>query len=425
MKRKGLITSLLLAFSISMFSPLTVKAAENTTSKLPTIVGESAITIDYNTGEIIYYKSGDTKRYPASTTKMMTALLFSEKAKKSDEIPYNEDAKKQPEYSLNVNFKPMTVNDKMTAEDVMKALLMYSANDSAYMIADFLGSGDYHKFVDMMNDKAKELNLKNTHFANPNGLHDPDHYTTAYDLSVIAREAYKQPWVEEVMTTAKSSIKINNSTVINLENRNKELGKNGNVGGKTGYTSQSGRCLATIYERDGRKIVGVVLKSNYDAQDQTVFNDMNKIMDYSFAAKKSTLLKAGSEIKKVDVSYKPLKFFGPTKTIQVPLVLQEDVTYYDNEINKKEVTENVKLSNADAWSLAKDNSSVKLTVAERNYSKDYAVKANISTSELVKSSLGLYFGMAAAVIVVLILLGLIISIVNRLKRKRRRNKNIF
>jgi D-alanyl-D-alanine carboxypeptidase len=408
-----------------MFSPLTAKAEEKATAKLPTIVGDSAITLDYDTGEIIYYKNGDAKRYPASTTKMMTALLFSEKAKKTDEVPYNEDAKKQPEYSLNVNFKPMAVTDKMTAEDVMKALLMYSANDSAYMIADYIGNGDYHKFVDMMNAKAKELNLKNTHFANPNGLHDPDHYTTAYDLSVIAREAYKQPWVQEVMTTEKSSIKISNGAIINLENRNKELNKDGNIGGKTGYTSQSGRCLAAIYERNGHKIIGVVLKSYYDAQDQTVFNDMKKIMDYSFAADKSTLIKSGSEVKKVNVSYKPLKFFGPTKTIQVPLVVQEDVKYYENEINKKEVTQNVKLTDVDAWKLAKDNASIKLTVAERNYSKDYAVKANISTSELVKANLGLYFGLAAGVIIVIVLILFVIATINRLKRKSRRNKNIF
>ncbi|WP_238475856.1 D-alanyl-D-alanine carboxypeptidase family protein [Clostridium manihotivorum] len=425
MKRKGLITSLLIAFSISMFSPLTAKAEEKATAKLPTIVGDSAITLDYDTGEIIYYKNGDAKRYPASTTKMMTALLFSEKAKKTDEVPYNEDAKKQPEYSLNVNFKPMAVTDKMTAEDVMKALLMYSANDSAYMIADYIGNGDYHKFVDMMNAKAKELNLKNTHFANPNGLHDPDHYTTAYDLSVIAREAYKQPWVQEVMTTEKSSIKISNGAIINLENRNKELNKDGNIGGKTGYTSQSGRCLAAIYERNGHKIIGVVLKSYYDAQDQTVFNDMKKIMDYSFAAEKSTLIKSGSEVKKVNVSYKPLKFFGPTKTVEVPLVVQEDVKYYENDINKKEVTQNVKLTDVDAWKLAKDNASIKLTVAERNYSKDYAVKANISTSDLVKANLGLYFGLVAGVIIVIVLILFVIATINRLKRKSRRNKNIF
>ncbi|QAA35363.1 D-alanyl-D-alanine carboxypeptidase [Clostridium manihotivorum] len=408
-----------------MFSPLTAKAEEKATAKLPTIVGDSAITLDYDTGEIIYYKNGDAKRYPASTTKMMTALLFSEKAKKTDEVPYNEDAKKQPEYSLNVNFKPMAVTDKMTAEDVMKALLMYSANDSAYMIADYIGNGDYHKFVDMMNAKAKELNLKNTHFANPNGLHDPDHYTTAYDLSVIAREAYKQPWVQEVMTTEKSSIKISNGAIINLENRNKELNKDGNIGGKTGYTSQSGRCLAAIYERNGHKIIGVVLKSYYDAQDQTVFNDMKKIMDYSFAAEKSTLIKSGSEVKKVNVSYKPLKFFGPTKTVEVPLVVQEDVKYYENDINKKEVTQNVKLTDVDAWKLAKDNASIKLTVAERNYSKDYAVKANISTSDLVKANLGLYFGLVAGVIIVIVLILFVIATINRLKRKSRRNKNIF
>ncbi|GIM30484.1 D-alanyl-D-alanine carboxypeptidase [Clostridium polyendosporum] len=429
MKRKGIITSLLLAFSISVFTPKIAKADEIVSSKLPNIWGKSALTMDYDTGEIIYYKDGDTKKYPASTTKLMTALVFAENGKKSELIPYTAEAKKQPEYSLNINFKPIDIGATMEADDVMKALLMYSANDSAYMIADYIGQGDYNKFVDKMNDKVKKLDLTNTHFTNPNGLHNADHYTTAYDLAVITQTAYKNDWVREVMGTEKSTIKISNGTVIDtvidIENRNKNLNKDGNIGGKTGYTSEAGRCLATVYEKNGRKLVGVVLQSQYDANDQTVFEDMNKIMDWSFAAKKVNYLKAGTVVEKITVNYKPLKFFGPSKTIEVPLVLEDNVDYYENEVNKKELKSSVSTSDLDAWKLAKNKTSAKLVVSERSYEKEYNLKADITKSSLIKANIGIYFIFVLAVIILIVLSILLVSLIKRGSRRRTRRKNIF
>lgn len=427
MKRKGIITSLLLAFSISVFTPKIAKASETASSTPPNIWGKSAITMDYDTGEIIYYKDGDTKKYPASTTKLMTALVFAEaeSGKKSEPIPYTDNAKKQPEYSLNVNFKPIAIGDTMEADDVMKALLMYSANDSAYMMADYIGQGDYTKFVDKMNDEVKKLHLTNTHFVNPNGLHDPNHYTTAYDLAVITGAAYKNPWVQEVMSTQKSTIKISNGTVIDVDNRNKNLDKDGNIGGKTGYTSEAGRCLATVYQRGGRKLIGVVLQSQYDANDQTVFQDMDKIMNWSFAAKKVNYLKAGTVVEKITANYKPLKFFGPTKTIEVPLILQDNIDYYDNEINKKEFKSSVSVSNSDAWALTKSETPAKLVVSEKSYKKEYNLKAGISKSSLIKANIGLYFICVLAIVIIVALSVLLILLIKRGSRRRTRRRNIF
>lgn len=425
MKSRGILTTIAVALAITFISPVNVKAEESKSPLLPNIVGKAAVTLDYETGEIIYYKEGDAKKYPASTTKLMTALVFAENAKKSDTIPYNEDAKRQPEYSLNINFKPIALTDSMSGEDVMKALMMYSANDSAYMIADYIGKGDYKTFVDMMNKKAKSLNLNNTHFVNPNGLHDDNHYTTAYDLSVIAREAYKNDWVREVMTTDKAKIQISNGTIINLENRNKQLNHEGNIGGKTGYTTQAGRCLAAIYERNGRKLLGVVLQSEYDANDTTVFEDMKKIMDYSFEAQKITYLKAGTVVGKTTVSYKPLKFFGPDKKIEVPITLTEDVTYYDNIVNRSEIKTSVDTPNIDAWQLAKNNSTLKLTVSERVYSKQYGLTADISTSKLVKENLALYATVIGSVVATLVVISAIFSLFRKVSRGRRRKRNIF
>ncbi|SHE85154.1 D-alanyl-D-alanine carboxypeptidase family protein [Clostridium fallax] len=421
LKRKPIITTLLLTFSISIFasSAKIVKADEISDAKPPTIHGKAAVTIDYDTGEVIYAKNGDEKKYPASTTKLMTGLLLAENKSPNDSLEYTQSAKKQPEYALNVNFKPQTVGSKMSADDVMKALLMFSANDAAYMISDSV-SGNSKAFSDLMNNKAKEIGMINTHFITPNGLHNDDHYSTAYDLSVLGRAAFENSWVSDVMKTDKAQIHLGDGSIVNLENRNKGLGKDGNIGGKTGYTTPAGRCLVSVYERDGRKIVGAVLQSQYDANDQIVFDDMNKIMDYSYKAEKVPAFKAGTEIDKITVNYKPFKFFGPTKTIDVPLVLTEDVSYYNNEINKKDLKTTINITDVDAWNLAGNNNLLKLKVSERVYEKDYNLKANITKGTLFKANIGLYIVSLIVIAVIIILILLIIKLISGRRHRRKR-----
>ena len=157
----------------------------------------------------------------------------------------------------------------MSADNVMDALLLYSGNDIAYMIADNIG-GDTVNFSKMMNDKAAALGMKGSHFITPNGLDDinDQHYTTPYDLTILGRAAYKNEWVRQSMGKKTSEIKSTNGPVATVENRNKLLGVAGNIGGKTGYTIKAGRCLVSIYERNGRHIIGVVMNSENDAQIQ-------------------------------------------------------------------------------------------------------------------------------------------------------------
>lgn len=136
----------------------------------PQIIGASAITMDLDTGEIIYSKNADVQRSPASTTKLLTGLLFAEAKNKDDSIPYTEDALAVKETSLQ-NFlgNNVKVGTTMTADDVMKAVMVFSANDTAVMMADAV-SGSVDKFTELMNERAKELGAVNSHFVSPNGL---------------------------------------------------------------------------------------------------------------------------------------------------------------------------------------------------------------------------------------------------------------
>lgn len=418
MKKNFILKTLILTLSISLFSPLASINAKAATTAQPDINAQAAITMDLETGEIIYCKDADSKRYPASTTKLLTGLLLAENKQKSDEIAFTESAKIQPEYSLNINFmhNSMKVGDTMSADDVMKGLLLFSGNDTAYMIADNV-AGNSQKFADMMNAKAKEIGANNSHFVTANGLHDENHYTTAYDLSLITKAAFQNDWERETMELADASIQINGAKVL-LENRNLGLGKNGNIAGKTGLTNAAGGCLAAVYEVNGRKLIGVVLKSRQvDNADMTKFNDMDSIMNYSYNTSKTVYKSSGEEVGTTDVQYKSFGFFGPTKTITVPLKLTQDVTYYANAINDAESQITYDKTDSSAWKLL-FNKDVTLTYSTRNHNESVAGSVDISFGNILKDNIIIYIATLASIIIIITLIILIKNLASNSRRRK-------
>ena len=393
------------------------------TTNLPKIYGKAAITVDVATGEIIYAKNVDKQMYPASTTKLMTALLLAENREKTDDIKYTQSAKSQPASSLNVNFHPIGLGENMSSADVMDALLLYSANDAAYMIADNI-SGDSTNFMKMMNDKAAKLNMSGTHFVTPNGIHRQDHYSTPYDMSILARTSFLNPWVKESMSKKQSTLSTSKGTIFKIENTNKLLGEDGCIAGKTGYTTPAGRCLVAFYIRNGREVMGVVMGSVMDARDTYVFNDMKKIIDYSYNLQPTVLHTNNDIIKTETVKYKPLGFFGPEKTVSVPLVAKEDVNYYNNEANKKDLQENINLTSIDLSSIEGKKSIGTLTLAEKGKVKTYKLYSTVSKATLIKNNIPIY--LMAAGICILFLIGIAfiirINLNNRKSRRSRRSK---
>jgi len=420
LRYKKIIGTLVLALSINVLSPSLLKKA-HAEVKPPNIQGKFAITMDLKTGEIIYTKAPDSKAYPASTTKLLTAILLAENKSKEDALKFTPDALKQPDYAIYRSFGPIPLGTTISASDAMKGLMLFSGNDIAYVIADNV-AGSNAKFSEMMNSKLKEWNLKDTHFVNPNGLPDANHYTTPYELAIITKKAYENPWVKEAMNTKNATIKTSNNLIINVENRNKNVGVDGCVAGKTGYTKDAGRCLATVYERDGRTLIGIVMNSVYDLNDTAVFEDMKKVIDYSYAAEKTSFMKADTTVGTYPIKYKLFKFFGPEKTIDVPFILTEDVNIYDNEINKNETKGIVEIKETDGWNLAKNPKASIFKVSQRAASHEYAVKANITTQDLLKQNMVIYGITLAAIIFILVLIILIIRIFSKRSRRRGRRR---
>lgn len=428
MTKRNIIKTLALALSISLLAPFASKVIAKANVAEPTIVAESAIVMDYDTGEIIYEKNANNKMFLASTTKLMTALLFAENRTKTDLITYTATAKAQPEYSLDINYmktnnRTMTVGDTLSADVVMKTLLLYSANDAAYMISDAVG-GDTSKFADKMNAKAQELGLTNTHYENPNGLpvgKNDVNYSTAYELAIVTKKAYENDWIRETLKIKEGSpeatVTLPKNTIIKLKVRNEELGKNGNIGGKTGFTDQAGNCFAGVYERNGKKYLGIILKSGTDQTNTTRFPDLNSIMDYSTSIDKATYKKAGEEVGTAELEYKLFRFFGPTKTITAPIVLNEDAKLYDNKINNNEATITLNSSEKDAWKVAsQDNTPLEVKV--KGYTLEVNGKVDISGMDLIKANAGIYIAALAVIIVIVVLILFIITMMKNRGNKR-------
>ena len=414
-KKLFILVGLILIFSMS--SNIFASASVGTTN-LPIIYGKAAITVDVATGEIIYAKNVDKQMYPASTTKLITALLLAESRKKTNDLKYTESAKSMTENSLNANFYPIGLDETMSGVDVMDGLLLYSANDLAYVVADNV-AGNSTSFMKMMNDKAAKLNMTGTHFVTPNGLHRDDHYSTTYDMSILARAAFLNPLVKESMSKKQNTISTSKGTRFIIENSNKLLGVNGCIGGKTGYTERAGRCLIAFYVRDGREVMGVVMGSIKDANDTYVFNDMEKIIDYSYSLKKTILYANNSVIKTEIIKYKPLNFIGLYKTISVPLVAKEDVSYYNNEANKKLLKENINLTSINLSSLKGKESIGTLNLTEKGKVKTFKLYSMVSKATIVKDTIVVSLMVAGIFILFLIGLSGIIRIINLHKRKSR------
>ena len=242
---------------------------------------KSAILIEANSKQILYQKNAQEKLYPASTTKIMTMILMFEaindqKISFDDEITTSKYAA-----SMGGSQVYLEVGEKMSLQDMFKSIAIASANDASVAVGEYI-AGSIEKFVTMMNEKAKELNLKNTHFKNATGLHDPDHYTCAYDLAIMAAYLIKIGGEDLLNVTSlyDSYIREDTKQSFWLVNTNKLLKLYDGVDGlKTGYTKEAGYCLVTTAKRDDQRIIGVLMN---ESAPKTRNEEMCNLLDYGF-----------------------------------------------------------------------------------------------------------------------------------------------
>ena len=259
---------------------------------LQKLTARSAIVMDTVTGQILYERDIDARRYPASTTKMMTLIVALEHGKLDDIVTVSKNAEGVEGSTL-----WLVQGDKIPLGELLTGMMMHSGNDATVAVAEHI-AGSVPAFVRMMNDKAEELGANSTHFMNPNGLPDEKHYTTAYDLAKIAAYGYSLPHFEEIVGKQEALYDWVKDPAKKLRNENQMLWLyRGANGVKTGYTDAAGRCLVSAARRDGMQLVAVVLDSYY------MWNDSIALLDYGFQnAHPKTLVKKGEVVAKVNVA---------------------------------------------------------------------------------------------------------------------------
>lgn len=242
----------------------------------PKVLAESAILIEASTGRILYEKNSDARYEPASMTKMLTCILALEKLNSTAEVQVTREAVQTEDLYLN-----WAERDTLSASDMITAVMVVSENGGAIALAQTVG-GTVPAFAEMMNDKAKLLGCAHSHFVNPNGLPNPNHYSTAADMARIAAYCMKNPEFRKIVETNRTSIRWIHpkDKWAELTNTNNLLGKyRGANGIKTGWTNAAGGCLAASAKRDDVELIAIVMKS---PTGETRFDDATALFNYGF-----------------------------------------------------------------------------------------------------------------------------------------------
>lgn len=272
-----LISNIQIVFADDIDEEITEELIEtaNQSTDEPVLNSRIAIAYDRTSGNIIWGKEENKRTAMASTTKIMTAIVLIEQTKDlSQTVTISQKAGGTGGSRLGLK-----ANDKITMKDLLYGLMLKSGNDAAVAIAETVG-GSVQGFAELMNSKAQELGLENTHYVTPHGLDDPEHYTTAYELAKLTDYALQNELFAKVVNTKMYTVTINGYTK-NISNTNELLGYlNGVNGVKTGFTNNAGRCLVTSVNRNGFNIITIVLQA-----DTKKFrtSDSIKLIEYIYA----------------------------------------------------------------------------------------------------------------------------------------------
>ncbi len=263
---------------ISVLTALTASAKEKTD-----LSAKAAVLYEPSSGRFLYSENKDARLAMASTTKIMTALVVSERLSPDSIVKIPKEA-----VGTEGSSAYLKEDEELTVKDLLYALLLQSANDAAVALA-VSTAGDVDRFALLMNEKARQLGLENTNFKNPHGLHDNEHYTTASDLARIAAAALDDPLIREISSTKRATI-TSNTTSRTFLNHNKLLHLyDGCIGLKTGFTKTAGRCLVGAAERGGVRLISVTLDAPSDWQDHT------RLLDLGFELTENRLLASAGD----------------------------------------------------------------------------------------------------------------------------------
>lgn len=333
---------LFLAIAIILLITPTVVHAES-----PTINSKAAILVEVSTGRILYEKNSTKQLYPASTTKVMTAILVLEKCNLTDMVTVNETALGNlPSGYVTCDLQ---VDEEISVNDLLYALMVKSANDAAYVLAEHVG-GSVDAFADMMNIKAREIGCTGTHFVNPNGVHDDKHYSTAYDLYLITKYAMQNETFRKLVATTEYTLPATNkypNADRSFTTTNQLLNPESTAyyykyatGVKTGYTSQAGNCIISMASRDGLDFIAVVLGGGATPSGLNArFIDSKTLFNYGYDNYTLTKVKeAKTVVETIEIEN------GTKETKNLNVLINDSITVINNKsINMNDIIPEIKI----------------------------------------------------------------------------------
>lgn len=386
------------------------------------IDAEGAISVELSTGKIVYEKNAHQKMYPASTTKVMTALLVLENCSLDEKVKVSYEAiQAVPDGYSNAKLQ---VGEELSVKDMLYALMVPSANEAANALAEHV-AGSVESFATMMNTRAEELGCESTHFVNPNGVHNEEHYSSAYDMYLIAREAMKNETFRKVVSTSKYTlpatesypendrtfVNTNKLIVYNNSNRADNYYYKDAIGIKTGYTSQAGNCLISAASRDGLEFLNVVLNCGTTESGLNYrFLDSIDLFNFDYDNFEMALLK--EENSKVD----EIEIKNATKdTKNLDVLIENSITVFKaKELNLEEIKPEITYNENLVAPIAKGEilGSVKYNVDGLEYSSNLTAGSNVEQSKLA-----LYLLVSGGTLLIIAIL-----IMPKKKKAKRRRK---
>lgn len=373
------------------------------------ISSEAVILIENKTGKVLYEKNSEQKMYPASTTKILTAIIAIEKGNLEENVTVSKSALAQMKPGYSTAY--LVEGEIISVENLLKVLLVHSANDASNVLAEHI-SGSIDEFVNLMNEKLKELGCDNTHFVTTNGLHDDNHFTTAKDMATLARYCMKNATFRKIVSMRSCTIPATNKSGLRTyKNTNDLLNLTSPyyypscIGIKTGFTSEAKNCLISACNKDGLQLIAVVLGA---PQPGTRYTDSKKIYDYAYSKYSiDTVAKKSSVIDSIEVK-------GATKdTKKLDLILENDITALVNNDNKDNINYEISLN---------DNISAPISANTALGTVTYTVEGETYTANLLashdveKSQLGIII---LRISLLLIFMILIIFIIKRILKNKK------
>lgn len=399
----------------------------------PTIDCEAGLLIDLDSGKVLFEKNADKQMYPASVTKVLTAILVVENCDLEEEtIASKEAILAVPSGYTAANIQ---IGEKLKVKDLLNVLLIPSANDAANVLAEHVG-GTMDNFAQMMNDKAKELGCTSTNFVNANGVYNKNHYTTARDLAIIGKYAMKFDTIRQIVVQTKCELPITdkytkNDRIFTTTNEllvEKATGKANNyyypycTGLKTGYTSQSGNTFIATASKDNINLILVLLNGRTTPKGLSQrYLDSIKLFDYGF--NNFSLIKLqnkNSILKEIEISNAPKSnnTLGLALENDITALISNDMVSGDNFLPTIDIKENLEAP------IEKDDvvGVIKYDIDGIIYSSNLLADKDIEKYSFLKSTSSIFFTVVKILLVLVILFILLTIIIHLTKSKERKRK---